>query len=74
VPQLAKLQDYSLFDLAFQNVIKCVSSLEIAAHCVAAEDGGLLTILSTKLNVNTTSSTLHYVNDAINLSNDPTAH
>jgi hypothetical protein len=26
------------------------------------------------LNVNTTSSTLHYVNDAINLSNDPTAH
>ena len=50
MPHLATLQDYSLFDLAFQNMSKCITSLEIAAHCIAVEDGCFLKILSQKLN------------------------
>ncbi len=50
VSQLATLQDYSLFDLAFQNISHCISSLEIAAHCVVVNDGALLAILSKRLN------------------------
>jgi hypothetical protein len=50
VSHLATLQDYSLFDLAFQNMSKCITSLEIAAHCIAVEDGCFLKILSQKLN------------------------
>lgn len=50
VSELASLQDYSLFDLAVQNISDCISSLEIAAHCVGVNDGALLAILSKRLN------------------------
>jgi hypothetical protein len=50
VGQLSLLQQYTLFDVVLQTISQCIDNLEIAAHCVLADDGALLSILSKRLN------------------------